>query len=265
MNKYQAIPEGYMRIGEMAKKAGVTVRTLQYYDKEGLLSPSAESEGGFRLYSEKDIARLLHILMMKELGFGLKDIKKQITSLDTPADVVDVLVEQAKQIRGKIEHWAMILDQIEKLSEEIRQVDSVDFMQYGAILFNLQAKNKHYWMLKHMDADMLKEISERMDVETAERIIRSMNDMFDEAAKLSKRKVEPSSKKGMKMAKEFWGMMMEISGGDMEFLQRFSEQAQKIDAADNKSPEYLAGQGFLGEAVKIYVSSLYKAEGEQND
>ena len=42
MAEHRAIPEGYMTVGEIAKKMGVTVRTLQYYDKEGLLSPSAE-------------------------------------------------------------------------------------------------------------------------------------------------------------------------------------------------------------------------------
>ena len=52
MTKYRAIPQGFMTVGEVAKKMGVTVRTLQYYDKEGLLSPSAESEGGRRLYTD---------------------------------------------------------------------------------------------------------------------------------------------------------------------------------------------------------------------
>lgn len=46
MDRYRAIPEGYMTVGEVAKKMGVSVRTLQYYDREGLLSPSAESDGG---------------------------------------------------------------------------------------------------------------------------------------------------------------------------------------------------------------------------
>lgn len=46
MAKYRAIPPGFMTVGEAAKKMGVTVRTLQYYDREGVLSPSAASEGG---------------------------------------------------------------------------------------------------------------------------------------------------------------------------------------------------------------------------
>lgn len=52
MEKQKAIPEGFMAIGEAAKKLGVTVRTLQHYDKEGLLSPSAVSSGGRRLYNK---------------------------------------------------------------------------------------------------------------------------------------------------------------------------------------------------------------------
>ena len=54
MEKHRAIPPGYMTVGEAAKRMDVTVRTLQYYDAVGLLSPSAVSEGGRRLYSDKD-------------------------------------------------------------------------------------------------------------------------------------------------------------------------------------------------------------------
>ena len=65
MTKYRAIPQGFMTVGEVAKKMGVTVRTLQYYDKEGLLSPSAESEGGRRLYTDKDLVMLHQIISLK--------------------------------------------------------------------------------------------------------------------------------------------------------------------------------------------------------
>ena len=49
MEKYKAIPQGYMTVGEVAKKMDVTVRTLQHYDREGLLSPTIKSERGSRL------------------------------------------------------------------------------------------------------------------------------------------------------------------------------------------------------------------------
>ena len=102
MNKNRAIPKGYMTVGELAKKMGTTVRTLQYYDNEGLLSPSSESEGGRRLYTDKDMVKLHQILSLKSLGFSLDDIKNRLVSLESPEAIADVLTEQAAAIRGKI-------------------------------------------------------------------------------------------------------------------------------------------------------------------
>ena len=84
MADYRAIPQGYMTVGEVAKKMGVTVRTLQYYDREGLFCPSAVSEGGRRLYTDKDIIKLHQILSLKSLGFSIDEIKNRLTSIDTP-------------------------------------------------------------------------------------------------------------------------------------------------------------------------------------
>ena len=80
MNKKKAIPENFMTVGELAKKMGTTVRTLQYYDKEGLLSPTTESEGGRRLYTHKDMIKLHQILSLKSLGFSLDDIKNKLAA-----------------------------------------------------------------------------------------------------------------------------------------------------------------------------------------
>ena len=102
MEKYRAIPEGYMTVGEAAKKMGVSVRTLQYYDKEGIVSPSAQSEGGRRLYTEKDLIKIHQILSLKSLGFSLDDIKKRLFPLDTPDEVINALTSQAEDIKNRI-------------------------------------------------------------------------------------------------------------------------------------------------------------------
>ena len=122
MDKYRAIPPGYMTVGELAKKMNTTVRTLQYYDREGLLSPSAESDGGRRLYTDKDIVTLHQIQSMKFLGFSLDDIKNRLISLDTPIQVADALTEQAKAIREKIASLSEALEAVEKLRVEILQM-----------------------------------------------------------------------------------------------------------------------------------------------
>ena len=136
MAKYRAIPDGYMTVGEVAKKMGTTVRTLQYYDKEGLLSPSAESEGGRRLYTDKDLVILHQILSLKSLGFSLDDIKRRLISLETPTDVATALTEQADSIREKIEQLTDSLTAIEQLKTEVLQMRTVSFKKYADIIVN---------------------------------------------------------------------------------------------------------------------------------
>ena len=105
MKKNKAIPQGYMTVGEVAKKMNVSVRTLQYYDKEGLFTPSAESEGGRRLYTDKDMIQLHQILSLKHLGFSLGDIKNRLISLDTPDEVARVLSQLPLVLRDNIQFY----------------------------------------------------------------------------------------------------------------------------------------------------------------
>jgi len=63
-------------IGEVARLAGVTIRTLRHYDEIGLLRPGGRSEAGYRLYGDADLARLQQVLFYRELGFGLDEIAR---------------------------------------------------------------------------------------------------------------------------------------------------------------------------------------------
>src|SRR5258707_13337974 len=78
------------KVGELAKRTGVSVRALHHYDEIGLLSPSHRTSGGHRLYTEVDVARLQQIRSLRELGLGLDDIAK---SLSDPALTLRRVVE----------------------------------------------------------------------------------------------------------------------------------------------------------------------------
>ena len=71
-----------MQIGELAERTGLSIRTLRHYDEIGLLRPSARSDGGFRLYTETDVERLLVIRRMKPLEFTLAEMGELLESLD---------------------------------------------------------------------------------------------------------------------------------------------------------------------------------------
>ena len=256
MAKYRAIPQGFMTVGEVAKKMGVTVRTLQYYDKKGLLSPSAESEGGRRLYTHKDLIRLHQIISLKSLGFSLDDIKERLISLETPADVANALTEQADDIRQKIEQLQASLSAIEQLKAEVLQMQTVNFKKYADIIVNMQMKNDSYYLIKRFDDDTLDHIRSQFDKESGLDFMDRFNRLSDEIVQLQKENVPPESEKCQQVVKEYWGLIMEFTNGDMSMLPKLMEVGN-IDTATNAWEErQKIVNDYLEPALQVYFSGL---------
>ncbi len=70
------------QIGEVAERLSLSLRTIRYYEEEGLVTPSERTEGGFRLYSEDDIARLELVKRMKPLGFSMSEMRQLLAARD---------------------------------------------------------------------------------------------------------------------------------------------------------------------------------------
>lgn len=73
---------GTMHIGAVAERAGLSLRSLRHYDEVGLLTPSGRSAGGFRLYTDEDVERLMLIRRMKPLGFSLEAMRELLELTD---------------------------------------------------------------------------------------------------------------------------------------------------------------------------------------
>lgn len=91
-----------MTVHEVSKLAGVSIRTLQYYDKIGLLHPTGYTDAGYRLYDDTNLERLQHILLFRELEFPLKDIRAILNSPDF--DRSRALEQQIELLKLKKEH-----------------------------------------------------------------------------------------------------------------------------------------------------------------
>ena len=97
-----------MIVNEVSKLTGVSIRTLQYYDTIGLLTPSKYTESGYRLYDDTALERLQQILLFKELEFSLKEIKEII---DAPNfDRAKALEQQIELLTLKKEHLENLID-----------------------------------------------------------------------------------------------------------------------------------------------------------
>ncbi len=72
---------GLLQIGQVAERTGLSLRTIRFYEENGLVVPTTRSEGGYRLYSDEDVARLEVIKRMKPLGFSLEEMHQLLTLL----------------------------------------------------------------------------------------------------------------------------------------------------------------------------------------
>ena len=97
-----------MTVNEVSKLTGVSIRTLQYYDKIGLLHPAEYTEAGYRRYDDAALETLQQILLFRELEFPLKDIKKIVGSPDF--DRSKALAQQIELLTLKKEHLENLID-----------------------------------------------------------------------------------------------------------------------------------------------------------
>ncbi len=109
------ITEDSWSVGDVARLAGVTVRTLHHYDRIGLLRPSVRSSVGYRGYDQADLARLQRILAYRELGFGLEDIAGLLD--DPDSDPVAQLRHQHGLVLAQMERLAQIAAVLERTME----------------------------------------------------------------------------------------------------------------------------------------------------
>ena len=255
MTTYKAIPQGYMTVGEVAKKMGVTVRALQYYDREGLFSPSCISDGGRRLYNDKDIVKLHQILTLKSLGFSFDEIKNRLIAIDTPQKAIDALTEQSIAIDEQIKVLTQSIQAIGLLKNEIEQMQAVDFSKYADIIVNLQMGNKHYGLIKYFDENMLDYCHKRFDKQSGLAFIDRFNLIFEKVERAMKSGVAPESEQGQFIAKEFWGLITEFTDGDTSMLPQLTDLAN----AQSKDSEYHnlqnALNGFIEPALGVYFSN----------
>ena len=110
--------------GEIARLCGVSVRTVQYYDSRGILTPGALSEGGRRLYSEADVRRLRIICFLRGIGRSIGSIAELLAEEDPGSVIALLLQQQREQLESEVREKRAQLDVLEGMEREIRAMDS---------------------------------------------------------------------------------------------------------------------------------------------
>src|ERR1700677_3073910 len=131
---------------EFAKRAGVTVRALHYYDRLGLLKPSDHTGAGFRLYSDGDVARLQQIVTLKFIGFSLKEIRHLLGSKN--ANLSAALKVQRMTLSEKRRHLDSVIDAISKAEHLAVTGNVTDWDAFRKIIEEIQIQTQSHWLKK---------------------------------------------------------------------------------------------------------------------
>ncbi|MEU6105373.1 MerR family transcriptional regulator [Streptomyces flaveolus] len=94
----------HMQIGEVAARTELSLRTIRHYEETGLVIPSARSQGGFRLYTESDVSRLMVIRRMKPLGFTLDEMRELLAATDR-LDAGDASAAEREELLGRVRRF----------------------------------------------------------------------------------------------------------------------------------------------------------------
>src|SRR5688572_16973545 len=117
------MPEQAMKVGELARRTGLTIRTLHHYDEFGLLKPSLHTESGHRLYTASDVARLQQVVSLRQLGWSLEEIRD---CLDRPGfSPLEVIRLHVARLREQIEMQRELCERLEGLAAHFETAGEV--------------------------------------------------------------------------------------------------------------------------------------------
>lgn len=113
-----------MQIGEVAARTELSLRTIRHYEDAGLVTPSARSQGGFRLYTEADVARLMVIRRMKPFGFTLDEMRALLHATDRLDSGTELPPEEREDLLERIRGFEQAAQQrVEDLRTQLTRAE----------------------------------------------------------------------------------------------------------------------------------------------
>jgi DNA-binding transcriptional MerR regulator len=149
-------------VSQIARRTGITVRTLHHYEAQGLLVPERRSDKGYRLYGRDQLIRLQHIVSLKALGLSLAEIRACLDA-DAPS-LAEALVRQVDCLRAGIVRQQNLLSRIERIAQRAASGEAIDV---ETLLSSIEASTL---MEKYFTPEQMQEIKRRGEDLGAERI-----------------------------------------------------------------------------------------------
>ncbi len=257
------VHSGLFRVKEFADLAGVSVRTLQYYDKEGLLKPS----GGYtteqhRRYRQEDLLRLQQILTLKYIGFSLEEIRDLLRSASY--DVVSSLRVQKEAIDQRIVELQKVSASIELTIDTLSSLKptELDWSLVSEMTRGLIASEKFRQTKTYFTPEQAQKLEQRRKEMTPQEMVeswRSWDELLQAFRKLLSEGYDPSESQVQLLAARQYELVQAFTQGDPGILENLKRLYVDYEnsPAENR-PYELELQKYMHQALEIY----YKENGD---
>jgi MerR family transcriptional regulator, thiopeptide resistance regulator len=231
-----------LKVGDLAKQTGVSVRTLHYYDEIGLLSPSDRTALGYRLYSKDDIVRLQQIVSLKQIGFSLEEIRDCLAQHNR--SFAEIVQMHASKLRQQIELSQKLLERLEAIAQTANSVEVVSVDDLIQIIEVIGMLEKYY------TPEQLEILQQRQELLGEEQMRQSQVDwqeLIEQIQSAMERSTDPKSEAVQALVRRRQELIDEFTGGDPDIEQSLNAMYQQEGAE-------VASRGSVDAALAEYMS-----------
>jgi len=216
-----------LRVGELAKRTGLTIRTLHHYDEIGLVKPSRRGESGYRLYAAADLARLQQVLALRQLGFSLPEVRDCLDRPDfSPQDLIQ---RHIRCLQEQISLQQELCHRLEAIRDHIDVADSVSAEEILQIIERMTMIENYYTTEQ---LDYLKKRKELIGEERMQQAPEDWSVLMAEVRAEQENGTDPSDPRVLELARRWMDLVNEFTGGDPGIAQSvgrlWKEQGDQI-------------------------------------
>ena len=256
-NQGETADDPRFKIGQVARRAGVTVRTLHHYDQIGLVSPAGRSAAGYRLYGPEDLERLARVILFRRLGFSLAEIGEQLAEEEStdssPAMPLPALLrEHARRLRRRISEEEQLAARLESIADHLGRSAQPTAEDLMTTLEKIKMHEK-YFTPEQMDT--LARRREELGTEKIEATQQAWPGLIADVRAAMAAGKPASDPEVRELARRWSALVAEFTGGD-------PQMSQSLRTLYKQEPEYGAQWGLDAELF-AYVRQAQEAAGEE--
>ena len=238
-----------MNVGTLAKKTGLTIRTLHYYEEVGLLGSVPRTDAGHRRYGTDEVARLQQVVSLRRLGFSLEEIRACLDRSDY--SLVQVIELHLARLKQQIDLQQQLYRRLETIAGRLHAAEEVSVETFMQTIEVITMFEKYY---TQEQLEQLEERGRQIGEERIRQVEEEWKALIGEVRAAMEQGADPASEPVQRLAERWGGLVNEFTGGDPGIAKSLKTMYEQEGPAK-------ASRGMIDAEVMDYISKVLDAAG----